>query len=163
MGGHTIYPDGILLNMRPYSSMSLDTVNNILTIGSGALWSDALQYLNKYDRSVSVMQAFSSFSIGGSISVNGHGWQHNAPPVSSTIVSFSIMKADGQVLECDRLNNEELFSLAIGGYGLFGIILDIKLRVVNNRNLKFKSYKFRSDEYIDHFEEYVDNLSLIHI
>ena len=157
MGGHTIYPDGILLNMRPYSSMSLDTVNNILTIGSGALWSDALQYLNKYDRSVSVMQAFSSFSIGGSISVNGHGWQHNAPPVSSTIVSFSIMKADGQVLECDRINNEELFGLAIGGYGLFGIILDIKLRVVDNRNLKFKSYKFRSDEYIDHFEEYVDN------
>ena len=157
MGGHTIYPDGILLNMRPYNSMSLDTVNNILTIGSGALWSDALQYLNKYDRSVSVMQAFSSFSIGGSISVNGHGWQHNAPPVSSTIVSFSIMKADGQVLECDREENRELFGLAIGGYGLFGIILDIKLRVVNNRNLKFKSYKFRSDEYIDHFEEYVDN------
>ena len=157
MGGHTIYPDGILLNMRPYSSMSLDTVNNILTIGSGALWSDALQYLNKYDRSVSVMQAFSSFSIGGSISVNGHGWQHNAPPVSSTIVSFSIMKADGQVLECDREENRELFGLAIGGYGLFGIILDIKLRVVDNRNLKFKSYKFRSDEYIDHFEEYVDN------
>ena len=137
--------------------MSLDTVNNILTIGSGALWSDALQYLNKYDRSVSVMQAFSSFSIGGSISVNGHGWQHNAPPVSSTIVSFSIMKADGQVLECDREENRELFGLAIGGYGLFGIILDIKLRVVDNRNLKFKSYKFRSDEYIDHFEEYVDN------
>ena len=157
MGGHTIYPDGILLNMRPYSSMSLDTVNNILTIGSGALWSDALQYLNKYDRSVSVMQAFSSFSIGGSTSVNGHGWQHNAPPVSSTIVSFSFMKADGQILECDRINNEELFGLAIGGYGLFGIILDIKLRVVDNRNLKFKSYKFRSDEYIDHFEEYVDN------
>ena len=157
MGGHTISPDGILLNMRPYNSMSLDTVNNILTIGSGALWSDALQYLNKYDRSVSVMQAFSSFSIGGSISVNGHGWQHNAPPVSSTIVSFSIMKADGQVLECDREENRELFGLAIGGYGLFGIILDIKLRVVDNRNLKFKSYKFRSDEYIDHFEEYVDN------
>ncbi len=67
------------------------------------------------------------------------------------------MKADGQVLECDREENRELFGLAIGGYGLFGIILDIKLRVVDNRNLKFKSYKFRSDEYIDHFEEYVDN------
>ena len=28
---------------------------------------------------------------------------------------------------------------------------------MDNRNLKFKSYKFRSDEYIDYFEEYVDN------
>ena len=67
------------------------------------------------------------------------------------------MLADGQILECDRINNRELFSLAIGGYGLFGVILDIKLRVVVNRNLRFKSYKFRSDEYMDHFEKYVDN------
>ena len=70
MGGHTIYPNGIVLNMLPYNQMELDTVKNILTIGSGALWEDALKYLDKYGISISVMQAFSSFSIGGSISVN---------------------------------------------------------------------------------------------
>ena len=107
MGGHTIYPDGILLNMRPYNHMELDTLNNVLSIGSGALWSDALQYLNQFNRSISVMQAFSSFSIGGSISVNGHGWQHNAPPVSSSVVSFTIMTADGKLTECNRENNKE--------------------------------------------------------
>nr|WP_228429235.1 FAD-binding protein [Chryseobacterium sp. 52] len=37
MGGHTIYPNGILLNMLPYKHMEFDAENNILTVGSGAL------------------------------------------------------------------------------------------------------------------------------
>jgi hypothetical protein len=92
MGGHTIYPNGIVLNMLPYNHMELDTNRNILTIGAGALWEDALKYLDKYDKSVMIMQAFSSFSIGGSISVNGHGWQKDLPPISASVVSFTLMK-----------------------------------------------------------------------
>ena len=36
MGGHTITKDGIQLNMLPFNEMSLDTMNNILTIDAGA-------------------------------------------------------------------------------------------------------------------------------
>lgn len=138
MGGHTMYKDGIVLNMRPYNHMQLDTVNDILTVGSGALWNEIINYLNKFDKSVAVMQAFSSFSIGGSISVNGHGWQHNSPPVSSSVVSFTLLNADGEVVNCSRTENQELFKLVIGGYGLFGVILDVKLKVVDNENLNFR-------------------------
>jgi len=122
MGGHTIYPDGIALNMLPYNHMNLDEKNNILTIGSGATWEQALQYLDKYGKSIAVMQSFSNFSIGGSISVNGHGWQKSAPPISSTVESFTLMKANGEIVKCSRVENPELFKLVIGGYGLFGII-----------------------------------------
>ena len=52
MGGHTIYPNGILINILPYKHMQLDEKNNILTIGSGALWEDALQYLDKHGKSM---------------------------------------------------------------------------------------------------------------
>jgi len=122
MGGHTIYPDGIALNMLPYNHMNLDEKNNILTIGSGATWEQALQYLDKYGKSIAVMQSFSNFSIGGSISVNGHGWQKSAPPISSTVESFTLMKANGEIVKCSRVENPELFKLVIGGYGLFGIV-----------------------------------------
>ncbi|MEG0982964.1 FAD-binding protein [Algoriella sp.] len=54
MGGHTIYPNGILLNMLPHKEMKLDTKNNILTIGSGALWEDALLYLDKKGKSIAI-------------------------------------------------------------------------------------------------------------
>ncbi|SHE90902.1 FAD-dependent oxidoreductase [Chryseobacterium sp. OV279] len=155
MGGHTIYPNGILLNMLPYKHMELDAENNILTIGSGALWEDAIQYLDKKGKSIAVMQAFSSFSIGGSVSVNGHGWQKNIPPVGSSVVSFTLMNHNGEIISCSREENPELFKLVIGGYGLFGIILDVKLKVVDNTNLKYRYVRLKSDDYTNDYKRLI--------
>lgn len=155
MGGHTMYPDGIVLNMLPYNHMELDTVNNILTVGSGALWSDAIHYLDHYGKSIAAMQAFSSFSIGGSLSVNGHGWQKNSPPLASSVLSFTLMNAKGQVLLCSRKENSELFHHVIGGYGLFGIILDVKLKVVNNQSLKFHYINLAPENYTKYYKKYI--------
>jgi len=154
MGGHTIYSDGILLNMLPYKQMQFDSINNVLTIGSGALWEDAINFLNTKGKSIAVMQAFSSFSIGGSISVNGHGWQKDLPPISSSVISFTLMKADGKVVVCSRTENTELFKLVIGGYGLFGIILDVKLKVVDNSALMFKYVRMSSENYVSNFKKF---------
>ncbi|UKB80975.1 FAD-dependent oxidoreductase [Chryseobacterium sp. MEBOG07] len=164
MGGHTIYPDGILLNMLPYKHMELDEKTNILTIGSGALWEDAIKYLDKHGKSIAVMQAFSSFSVGGSMSVNGHGWQKNLPPISSSVVSFSLMDQSGKILNCSREENPELFKLVIGGYGLFGIILDVKLKVVDNLALQYKYVRLSSDHYTDYYKKFISenpNVNLV--
>ena len=85
MGGHTIYNGGILLDMKGFHYMQLDSSQTILLVGSGALWSEVIPYLDKYKRSVAVMQSNNSFSVGGSISVNCHGWQPNSPPIASTV------------------------------------------------------------------------------
>ena len=157
MGGHTMYPNGIVLNMRPYKEMQIDTINNILTVGSGALWEDAIIYLDKFNKSIAVMQAFSSFSIGGSISVNGHGWQKDLPPISSSVISFTLLNHNGEILNCSRTENSELFSLVIGGYGLFGIILDVKLKVVDNEVLQFKYVRLSPENYIENYRKFVSN------
>ncbi len=157
MGGHTMYPNGIVLNMRPYGGMQLDTVNNTLTIGAGALWEDALHYLDGFNRSVAVMQAFSSFSIGGSLSVNGHGWQKDSPPVSSSVLAFTLLNSNGEVLLCSRTENSELFRLVLGGYGLFGIILDVKLKVVPNETLAFKYRRVSPADYVASYKNLVSD------
>lgn len=157
MGGHTIYPNGIVLNMLQYKQMELDTTNNILTIGSGALWEDALKYLDKFGKSISIMQAFSSFSIGGSISVNGHGWQKDLPPISASVISFTLLTQDGNIINCSRQENIELFNLVIGGYGLFGVILDVKLKVVENIALQYKYIRLSPDNYINYYKKYVSD------
>ena len=36
MGGHTMSKNGIVINMLAYKNMKIDTISNILTIGSGA-------------------------------------------------------------------------------------------------------------------------------
>ena len=161
MGGHTMYPNGIVINMLPYNEMRIDTTNNTLTIGSGALWKDALIYLDKFDKSISVMQAFSSFSIGGSISVNGHGWQNGSAPISSSVISFTLMDPNGKILNCSRIDNKELFSLVIGGYGLFGIILDIKLNIIDNEALEFKYIRLNPAKYVENYKVFVSDNSKV--
>lgn len=155
MGGHTIYPDGIVLNMLPYKHMSLDEANNVLIIGSGALWQDAIEYLDQYGKSIAVMQAFSSFSVGGSISVNGHGWQKDSAPISSSVLSFTLMNYKGEIITCSRDKNPELFKLVLGGYGLFGIILEVKLKVVDNKALQFKYFRLSPENYISYYKKLI--------
>lgn len=156
MGGHTIYPGAMLIDMKSFDWMQLDSANNILTVGSGALWSKIIPYLDRYGKSVTVMQSNNSFSVGGSISVNCHGWQPNTPPIASTVESFRLINANGETLNCSRNENKELFSLVLGGYGLFGVIMDVKLRVVDNKMYRLDQYVIDSDDYIKKYDELVD-------
>src|SRR5947209_7564695 len=140
MGGQTIYPGGIVVNMLPFKGMTLDEDKGLLHVQAGAKWADVIPYLDRHGRSVGVMQSDNSFTVGGSLSVNCHGWQYGRPPIASTVEFFHLMKADGSVIACSRTQNRELFSLALGGYGLFGVILDADLRVVPNERLRLGQY-----------------------
>lgn len=152
MGGQTIAPGGIRVNMLPLKSMELDEKSDLLHIDAGALWADAIPYLDRHGRSVEVMQSDNSFTVGGSLSVNCHGWQYGRPPIASTVESFHLMKADGTVVRCSRTENKELFSLVLGGYGLFGIILDADLHVVRNERLRLEQVIAPLDSAMASFE-----------
>jgi hypothetical protein len=148
MGGHVIYPDGIVIDMLPFNRMELDGTNLVLHVQAGARWSEVIPFLNKHGLSVEVMQSNDDFSIGGSLSVNCHGWQFNRPPIDCTVLSFRLMLADGTIVKCSRTENQELFSLVLGGYGLFGIILDADLRVVPNEKFQIERLIVPASDYI---------------
>lgn len=156
MGGHTISPQGIVLDMLPFHRLELDAERRILHAGAGARWSQVIPYLNERGFSVAVMQSNNNFSVGGSISVNCHGWQHNCPPIASTVESLRLMKADGTVVRCSRDENAELFSLVLGGYGLFGVILDVELRVVPNERYRPEIEVIPAEKYASRFAERVN-------
>ena len=153
MGGQTIAPDGIQINMLPLKSMTLDEQTDLLHVNAGARWADVIPYLDRHGRSIGVMQSDNDFTVGGSLSVNCHGWQYGRPPIASTVESIHVMKADGTVLRCSRTENKELFSLALGGYGLFGIILDADLHVVKNERLRMKEEVVPLDHAMASFDE----------
>src|SRR5437763_9360038 len=44
MGGHTIYPDGLVLNMLPFARMELDEGGQLLRVGPGARGSAVTPY-----------------------------------------------------------------------------------------------------------------------
>jgi FAD/FMN-containing dehydrogenase len=133
MGGQTLYQDAIALDMLQFNKIGpLDDANKILTVQSGATWSDIQRFLNPHGLAVLTMQGPNVFTVGGSMSVNAHGWDMRHGPVAASIEWFRIVLADGSIRRCSREDNAELFHLVLGGYGLFGVILDVGLRVTDN-------------------------------
>ena len=155
MGGHTISPDCIVINMLPFNRMELDEKADVLHVQAGAMWSQIIAYLDQRGRSVAVMQSNNSFTVGGSLSVNCHGWQYGHPPIASTVRSFRLLMADGTIVRCSRQENDDLFSLALGGYGLFGVILDVELVVVPNVRLRLEQYVVSIDDALATFDRVV--------
>ena len=155
MGGQTFTSGGIILNMLALQQMHLDEQKNILHVQAGACWSDVLPYLHARQRSIKVMQSNNSFSVGGSLGANCHGWQPASPPIASTVIAFRLLLADGSILRCSRQEHSELFSLVLGGYGLFGIVIDVELSVVTNECYQATGRVLPSAEYPAFYEEHI--------
>ena len=163
MGGQTIFQNGVYLSLENINHLELDHDEDILTIGSGCTWIDAIYFLNQYKKSVHVMQSFSDFSIGGSISVNAHGWHPGAGPVGNTIVELLVYTPDQGLMKCSSHSNKELFSLVIGGYGLFGIILEAKIKVIDNVDLKYSLQIMNAEEYIDYYKKNISRNTKVNL
>jgi FAD/FMN-containing dehydrogenase len=102
------------------------------------------------------MQSDNAFSVGGSLSVNCHGWQPNQPPIAATVVALRVLLADGRVLTCSRTQNQQLFSLVLGGYGLLGIILEAQLRTVPNEQYSYHRVYAPAATYLAQYTRHID-------
>jgi FAD/FMN-containing dehydrogenase len=131
MGGQAFFKNALVLDMTHFNQMSLDEANKVLTVQSGATWHDIQNYLHpRY--AVKAMQSTDIFTVGGSISVNAHGMDHQVGALGKTIRSMRVLLPDGSIQTASRAENPELFKLVVGGYGLFGIILDVELEITDN-------------------------------
>ncbi len=131
MGGQAFAKGNVVLDMTGFSAVQINDDRKTMTVQSGATWHEIQKKLHpRY--AVSAMQSTDIFSVGGSISVNAHGMDHMIGAVENSIVSMRVMLPDGSIRRLSRTENTELYDLIVGGYGLFGIILDAELRLADN-------------------------------
>lgn len=155
-GGHTYYPGSVVLDMTSHNKiLDLDTTEKTIRVQSGATWADIQEAANPHGLSVKVMQSQNIFTIGGSLSVNVHGRDIRHGALIETVNSFRLMKHDGEIINVSRTENKEYFPLVIGGYGLFGVILDAELQLTDDELYEMKTTELPYDEYSDFFLEEV--------
>ena len=141
MGGHTMCSGGFVLDMKYLNHIAVDAAARRVTVGPGCLWSDLIYELNAHGLSPRTMQSYSTFSVGGAISVNAHGITTDYCCAES-VLSLTVVKWDGSEVVCRRDapgEAGELFGLVIGGYGMFGVIVDITMSVVPNTLVRMET------------------------
>ena len=146
MGGQQFGEGTIHLNLSRYNRvLGLDQDRGLLTVESGAQWPAVIEWLVANqpgrDRPWGIRQKQTGadrLSIGGALSANAHGRGLTMKPMVGDVESFQLVDARGELKQCSRTDNAELFRLAIGGYGLFGVITEVTLRLAPRTKLERK-------------------------
>lgn len=144
MGGQQFGRDTILLDMKRFNRVvRFDTKKGHIEVEAGIQWPELIDYLHCQQRGQQTSWAIREKQTGvdhvtlaGSLASNIHGRGLRFPPIIGDVESFELMDAMGKVHTCSRRENPELFALAIGGYGLFGIITHVTLRLVPRTKLE---------------------------
>lgn len=146
MGGQQFGRDAMVIDCRGLNRViDLDSVRGIVEVEAGITWPELVAHLNQSETgkggpfgwTIAQQQTGADeLTLGGALAANVHGRGLTRPPIIHEIESFRLMKPDSEIVECSREVNSDLFSLAIGGYGLFGIVVTVKLRLTRRKKVR---------------------------
>jgi len=155
-GGHTYTAGGVVLNMRGFNRiLAVDTAAPTITVESGATWDEVQRAIAPRGLALKVMQSSNIFTVGGTLSANAHGRDIDVMQVVEVVERFQLLLADGSVVEVSRRENPELFALVIGGYGLYGVILDVTLRVTRDELYEQRAVSMDYTAFPDYFARHI--------
>ena len=156
MGGQTREPDALQLDMTTMNRLVwLDTAHRRVRVQAGMRWRELQALIDPHDLSVKVMQSYSNFSIGGSVSVNCHGRYIGNGALAGTVHALQLVTAAGETLELSRMQQPELFAAVIGGYGGLGVITEVELDLADNEVIARKVEQVALADYPDWFQAQV--------
>lgn len=157
-GGQTAYLDSLHLDMRSFNKvLNFDRAAKRITVQSGITWRALQEVIDPANLSVSIMQTYSNFTVGGSLSVNAHGRYMGEGPLAHSVDSLRLILADGKLVEASPTHNPELFYAAIGGYGGIGVIVEATLRLTDNVKIERRTATMPVAAYRPHFSSKVRN------
>lgn len=152
MGGQIASPDSLHLDMRKMNRvLSVRPQTRFARLQAGATWRDLQEAIDEHDLSVSIMQSFSNFTVGGSVSVNCHGRYVNKGPIVNSVRAIQLVDASGTVHELT--SESPLFRGVFGGYGGLGVVTEVELELDQNSRLLRVVEKVDLESYPDHFKE----------
>lgn len=144
MGGQQFCTGGLLLDTRPLGRvLGFDSQCGTIDVEAGIQWPALLSFLDAEQDGDGAAWGIRQkqtgadrLSLGGALAANVHGRGLAFKPIVDDVESLTLVDGFGVVRECSRTQNAELFRLAVGGYGLFGVIASVRLRLVRRQLLE---------------------------
>src|SRR4051794_7352461 len=164
MGGQQFGADTVHLDMRGMNRIvALDAETGIVDAESGIEWAELIDGLLALQADhVNEPGAWGirqkqtgadQLTLGGALAADVHGRGLTQRPISADVESFTLVDPLGEVREVSRTSNPELFGLVIGGYGLFGVVTSVRLRLAPRQILRRVVTLTTVDELIQRFGE----------
>lgn len=144
MGAQAFGTDSLHFDLTGVKQIGdLDSSTGIVEVEPGAYWPDLMNALDARQEGVDFpwcirqkQTGADQLTLGGALAANIHGRGLTFAPLVQDIESFSLFTSSGDEITCSRETNPDWFALAIGGYGLFGVVTSIRLRLMRRQVLR---------------------------
>jgi FAD/FMN-containing dehydrogenase len=144
MGGQAFGTDAVLLDTTGLTRiLAFDRERGLVEAEAGVQWPALVEFLVEAQRGqatqwgiVQKQTGADRLSLGGALAANVHGRGLRLRPIIADVESFVLVDAEGTTRRVSRAENPDLFTLVIGGYGLFGVVVSVTLRLAPRRKLR---------------------------
>ena len=165
MGGQQFGQGALLIDMgRMDRVLSFDRQRGLVEVEAGIQWPALIDYLEGAQAHGQACWAIrqkqtgaDTLSIGGCLSSNVHGRGLAMKPFIDDVEAFTLIDAQGEQQVCSRHQNPGLFALAIGGYGMFGVIASVTARLAPRQKMRRDVKLLRLDTLMANFEERISD------
>ncbi len=132
VNGQSLVGSGILLRRKEKTPAPVRFLDDTrVEISGRSRWWDVERRLHKEGMCIPVLADFLGLTVGGTLSVGGYGFdsiRHGAQV--DQVERLSLIKPDGQIIQCSARENADLFSCALAGLGQIGLIDNVVVRTI---------------------------------
>lgn len=123
---------GVILQTRLNRFLSFDPQTSILDCEAGVSFEEILEVFMPRGYFLPVTPGTKYVTVGGAIANDVHGKNHHKDgSMADHLLDFTLLTGTGDILQCSREQNSEVFWATIGGIGLTGIILTARIKLVS--------------------------------
>jgi FAD/FMN-containing dehydrogenase len=161
MGGQQFLSGGTLLSTAKLSGLRwFDRNRALMEVEAGITWPAVIRGYLSLQRGPGAAYGIRQkqtgadrLSLGGAVASNIHGRGLAAKPFVQDIESLEVVTPAGEIIRCSREENREVFRHVVGGYGLFGVVTAVTLRLVPREKVERRVARLDIDGLIDAFDE----------
>lgn len=110
--------------------IAFDEHSGVLTCESGVLLRDIQETFASRGWMLAVTPGTAMVTVGGAIANDVHGKNHQTGATfGNHLIHLTLLRTDGEVIECSSQENPDWFHATIGGLGLTGVIVSATLQL----------------------------------
>ena len=125
--------------------IKFDEKKGIIEAESGVLLNDLLKIITLKGWFIPVSPGTKYVSLGGMIANNVHGKNTYKNQIKYYVKKIKLISSNKEII-CSKNQNQKLFDLTMGGFGLTGAILSVtfKLKKIHSENIEQKIIEFKN-------------------
>ncbi|KUJ17898.1 uncharacterized protein LY89DRAFT_745887 [Mollisia scopiformis] len=127
--------DGLVIDLRKMSSVSVDPIKKTITTEAAVTWSSVYAEAEKHSLAA-VGGITPSVGVGGFTLNGGYSWLNGAHGMGcDNLLEVEVVLGDGRIMNCSEHENQDMFWALRGAGSCFGIVTKFVLRAHDQKNM----------------------------